>query len=132
MQNSESMKLEVNEKQLITYIKCFFWIYWIPKLGKWWFDKYMDRLHYSFEEDYFQIESGVFFYSKKQVPYSGLREATLYRGPLCQLLNLSIVMAQTAGQNVGGPEVMILCPEDPESVITELIRRKNQNLQNKT
>lgn len=121
----KNMKVTINERQLLKYIKWFFWIYWIPIVGNWWLKLYLERLNYTFEDDHFLQERGVFFYSKKRVPYSGIREASIYRGPLCQLLGFSIVIAHTAAQNVGIPEIYILCPDDPEQIIKEFTRRKN-------
>ncbi len=114
------MKVQINQDDQLKYIKCFYWIYWLPILGAWWHKRFLKNLNYEFSEDYFIQECGVFFHRKKRVPLKGIREATIHRGPICQLLNLSIVTAHTSGQNVGVPELYILCPEDPEGLIEKL------------
>ena len=115
--------IEINQDQLLTLIKFTKLIYWIPKVGKWWYKLYMQRLSYRITEDCLICEGGVFFYRKKRVPYSVIREASIYRGPLLQLIGASIVRVQTSAQGTGWPEISYLCPADPEGLVEEIMRR---------
>ena len=117
------MKVEIDQPQLLRYLKVFYWIYWIPKIGKWWHKLYMQRLRYSFEDDYFLQEGGVFFHQKKRIPYAGLRDVAVYQGPLLQLLGVAMVVAHTAAQNNMSYDLRVLCPADPEAVAAELTKR---------
>lgn len=119
-------EIEIDRAGLLRLIKAFYWIYWIPKLGPWWHKLYMNRLIYRIEGDYLVCERGVFFYNKKRVPFEAIREASIYRGPLLQLLNCSIVRVQTAGQNAGWPEISYLCPADAEALVGQIMQRVRQ------
>ena len=117
------MEVGIDQARLLRYLKFFYWIYWMPKIGKWWYALYMQRLRYSFEDDYFLQESGVFFYQRKRIPYAGLREVAVCQGPLLQWLGLSVVVGRTAAQGNTFYDLRVLCPADPEAVVAELTRR---------
>ena len=117
------MNVEIEQQKFLTYIKIFLPIYWIPKLGQWWHKKYMSRLVYRLDDDCIVREHGVFFFSKKNVPFMGIREASVYRGPILQLFGGSVVRIHTAGQNQGYPEISFICPSDPEALVQEITKR---------
>lgn len=117
------MNIEIDVERFLLYIKIFFPLYWIPKLGEWWHKKFMSRLVYRLEDDCIVSECGVFFFSKKRLPYMGILEASVYRNPILQLFDGAIVKVHTAGQNMGSPEVSIICPSDPEGLVAEITKR---------
>lgn len=117
------MQLEVDQHQLLKYIKVFLPIYWVPRLGRWWYQTYMQRLEFRLDDDCAISEKGVFFYTKKRVPYAAVREASVYRGPILQLLGVSLVIVQTSGQNQGYPEITYPCLQDPEAIAREITDR---------
>lgn len=118
-----NVNIEIDQKKYLTYIKIFLPIYWIPKLGLWWHKQYMSRLVYRLEDNCVVQEHGVFFFSKKKVPFLGIREASVYRGPILQLFGGSLVKIHTAGQNQGYPEISFICPINPEGLIEEITKR---------
>ena len=120
------MDIEINGQQFLTYVKIFLPIYWIPKLGRWWRERYMTRLVYRLEGDCIVRERGVFFFTKKRVPYAAIREVSVYRGPILQLFGGSVVKVQTAGQNQGYPEISFICPADPEGLVQEIMTRTTE------
>ncbi len=117
------MNIEINEPQFLIYIKIFLPIYWIPKIGQWWHKKYMSPLVYRLDEDCIVREHGVFHFSKKMVPYTGIREVSVYRGFIHQLFGGAVVKVETAGQNHGTPEISFICPSDPEGLVQEITKR---------
>ena len=126
----ENNEIKLDHPRLLILIKLFFWVYWIPKLGPWWYKLYMKRLVYRIEDDCLVCESGVFFYNKKRVPFEAIREASVYRGPLLQLISGSIVRVHTAGQNTGWPEISYLCPEDAEALVAQILHRARKAKRN--
>ncbi len=117
------MNIKINASVFLTYIKIFLPIYWIPKLGPWWHKTFKSRLVYRLDDSFIVCEQGVFFFSKKKVPYIGIREASVYRGPILQLFGGAVVRVHTAGQNQGRPEVSFICPADPEGLVEEITKR---------
>ena len=117
------MKIEINESRFLIYIKIFFPLYWIPKIGTWWYKKYRERLVYQMADDFLVCEQGVFFFSKKKVPYSAIREVSVFRGPILQLFGGSVIKIHTAGQNRGFPEMVFICPLDPDELVQEITKR---------
>lgn len=117
------MDIDIDIDKLLRYFRCFFWIYWIPWIGQWWYDKYMERLTYRLEDDCIICQYGVFFYVKKKLPYSAIREASIYQGPLLQLIGASQINIHTAGINRGLPEMIFLCVQDPEFFVEEIMNR---------
>ena len=119
----DARDIQIDQQKLLLFIKIFYLIYWIPRLGTWWHKRFMDRLVYRIEADCLVYESGVFFYTKKRVPFEAIREASIYCGPILQLFGASLVRIQTAGQNTGWPEITYLCPADPEALVEEIMQR---------
>lgn len=124
------MNVEIDQPKFLTYIKIFLPIYWIPILGRWWYEKYMSRLVYRLDDDCIVRQQGVFFFTKKKVPYSGIREASIYRGPLLQLFDGAVVRVHTAGQNQGYPEISFICPADPEALVDGITKRTTEAKEN--
>lgn len=117
------MNIEIDHQKLRIFMKIFFIICWVPKIGNWWRELYLSRLVYRLEDDCVVCEQGVFRYSKKRVPLLGIREVSVYRGPILQLFGGSIVRIHTAGRNQGFSEVYLLCPADPEGLVQEITKR---------
>ena len=124
------MNIEIDARRFLTCVKIFFPIYWIPKIGRRWHKKYMSRLVYRLDNDCIVREHGVFFFSKKKVPYIAIREVSVYRGPILQLFGGSIVKVHTAGQNQGWPEISFICPSDPEGLVDEITKRTVESKRN--
>lgn len=119
----DDLEIQINKPIFLTYVKVFMLIYWIPVLGAWWYKTYMSRLVYRMTDDYLVCEQGVFFYSKKKVPFVGIREVSIFRNPIAQLFGGYIVQIHTAGQNVGWPEIVFICPSDPDELVEEISQR---------
>lgn len=126
LSQQESIEIKIDQAKLLKLVKLFFLIYWIPKLGQWWHKLFLKRLVYRMTDDCLICESGVFFYTKKQLPFEAIREASIYRGPMMQLIGVSSVRVHTAGQNTGWPEINYLCPDDPEELVQTIMHRTLQ------
>jgi uncharacterized membrane protein YdbT with pleckstrin-like domain len=123
LKENGNVNIDIDQEKFLTYIKIFLPIYWIPRFGRWWYTMYISRLAYRLDDDCVVCEYGVFFFSKKRVPYKGIRGATVYRGPLLQLFGGSVVKIETAGQNQGYPEISFICASDPEALVKNITQR---------
>ncbi len=117
------MIIETDSQKFLTFIKIFMPIYWLPKLGGWWFKEFMSRLVYRMEEDWLVREQGVFFFSKKKVPFRSIRLASVDRGPILQLFGGSLVRIRTVGEDWRFREVSFICPADPDGLVEEIMKR---------
>ncbi len=84
----------------------------------------------SHTEKHIIVRKGVFFKTKKVIPFSKITDFEQKQGPMMRLFGITDISIQTAGRGSDVPEVTIEAVTNPEKVLDTLIRlhEKNNNM----
>lgn len=96
----------------------------IPALGAAiWYPAHTRSLRYTLQPDRIVAEEGVWFRTRKFVPYSRITDVTVRQGPFERRYGIHRLAIQTAGSPVA--EAVLLGVGDPERIRALLLERKS-------